>query len=271
MDIYRNVDFLNAVFENLPNMVFVKEARELRFVMLNKAGEELLGYRREDLIGKNDYDFFPREQADFFTSIDRDVLSSGNGIDIPEEEINTKEKGKRLLHTKKLPISGINGRSKYLLGISEDVTERREIMTRLASYSRMPENNPAPVLKLNKDLVVALANGSALKYFGDDALGKKWARLNPGINEGRLQSMIGKDDLWSEEVPIKGRVLLINHRSVLAAEEIFVYCSDVTDLRQAEVALRKRNDELTRLNNLMVGRELKMIELKKEIRRLGGQ
>jgi PAS domain S-box-containing protein len=46
--------FLESVLENIPNMVFVKDAKDLRFVLFNKAGEELLGYSQLDLIGKND-------------------------------------------------------------------------------------------------------------------------------------------------------------------------------------------------------------------------
>ncbi|MFH0821899.1 MAG: ABC transporter substrate binding protein, partial [Pseudomonadota bacterium] len=60
-------EFLSSIVENIPDMIFIKDAKELRFVRFNKAGEKLLGYKREDLIGKNDYDFFPKEQADFFT------------------------------------------------------------------------------------------------------------------------------------------------------------------------------------------------------------
>lgn len=51
-ELRRAEDFLNSIVENLPNMIFVKEAQELRFVRFNKAGEALLGYPREDLIGK---------------------------------------------------------------------------------------------------------------------------------------------------------------------------------------------------------------------------
>src|SRR5262249_2279279 len=106
--------FLELIIENVPDMIFIKDARELRFGRFNGAGEELLGYRREELLGKNDYDFFPKEEADFFTENDRAVLQSGALRDIPAEPIHTRDKGLRWLHTKKIPISGEGGELLYL-------------------------------------------------------------------------------------------------------------------------------------------------------------
>lgn len=114
--------FLQSLFENIPNMIFVKDAQDLKFVRFNKAGEELLGVKRESLIGKSDRDFFPKEEAEAFIMNDKNVLLKKNILDIPEEKITTKS-GTRILHTKKIPILDANGNAKFLLGISEDITE----------------------------------------------------------------------------------------------------------------------------------------------------
>jgi len=117
--------FLNTAFENIPNMIFVKDAKDLRFVRINKAGADLLGYSSEELIGKSDYDFFIKEEADFFIRMDKEVLKKGTMIDILEESIKTRYKGERKLHTKKIPLKDNKGIPEYLLGISEDITEQK--------------------------------------------------------------------------------------------------------------------------------------------------
>jgi len=117
--------FLDSVVENIPNMVFVKDAKDLRFIRFNKAGEDLLGYRAHEIVGKNDHDLYPPEQADFFTNKDREALDGRGLVDVPEEPIETRFKGTRILHTKKIPISDESGNPVYLLGISEDITDRK--------------------------------------------------------------------------------------------------------------------------------------------------
>jgi PAS domain S-box-containing protein len=115
---------LDAIVENIPDMIFVKDAETLRFVRFNRAGEALLGIPREAMYGRCDHDFFPKDEADAFTAQDRGVLAAGTPVDIAMEPIRTARKGVRHLHTRKVPILDDEGRPLYLLGISEDVTER---------------------------------------------------------------------------------------------------------------------------------------------------
>jgi PAS domain S-box-containing protein len=147
---------VDAVVENVPLMIFLKEAVDLRFVIFNRAGEELLGHDRKNLLGKNNLDLFPPEQAAHFLAKDREVLDSETGmLDIPEEPILTSKKGQRLLHTRKVCIRGADGTTKYLLGISEDITERKQAEEALKRYSAELEQS-------NKEINEALSNVKTL-------------------------------------------------------------------------------------------------------------
>ncbi|TNE43592.1 MAG: response regulator [Deltaproteobacteria bacterium] len=157
-----NQAFLEAVFDNIPDMIFVKDARHLRFLRMNRAGCELLGLNEEELLGKSDFDFFPAEEASFFTDNDRAVLATGKLVVIPEEPIHTKSRGTRYLQTKKVPIfHHETGEPMYLLGISEDVTEQKQIALELKRTNEELEQRvkertqelSEAVAQLHKDII----------------------------------------------------------------------------------------------------------------------
>lgn len=143
--------FIASVVDNLPNMVFIKDAKTLRFVRMNKAGERLLGFTERDLVGKNDYDFFPKDEADFFTAKDREVLVGRRLLDIPEEPIKTHAGIVRFLHTKKIPIFDQEDQPKFLLGISEDITEHKQAVEQLKERARLSDFAAEASLCLNKN------------------------------------------------------------------------------------------------------------------------
>jgi PAS domain S-box-containing protein len=117
--------FLDSLIENLPVMVSIKDAQTLRHVRQNRASLELLGLSRDDVIGKCDGDFLSAEEADFSLVSDREALAAGRLVDIAEQSIHTRLLGMRVLHTMKMPILDEHGQSKFLLGISVDITERK--------------------------------------------------------------------------------------------------------------------------------------------------
>jgi PAS domain S-box-containing protein len=85
----------------------------------------------------------------------------------------------------------------------------------------------------------------------------------------------GKASLLDERVKVlNGRILYLNISIVPIMDEkgVIQYLvaegRDITSMKAAEEALKNRTIESERLDALMVGRELKMAELKKEIERL---
>ncbi len=178
----KSEDFLNQILENIPNMIFVKDASELRFIRFNKAGEQLLGYSRDELLGKNDYDFFPKEQADFFVYRDRAVLNDGKLLEIAEEEILTKNKGKRILRTKKIPIIDADGSAKFLLGISEDITEVKLAEEKNLRFAAIVDSSDDAIIGKTLDGIISSWNKGAERIYGykeQEVLGKSIMILVP--------------------------------------------------------------------------------------------
>ncbi|MDH5668125.1 MAG: PAS domain S-box protein [Nitrospira sp.] len=121
---HRSANFLDSILDRMPILVFAKEAEELRHVRFNRACEELLGVSRAVVLGKKNHELFPEELAERYTAADREALDKGLVV-IEEEPIVTRRRGTRFLRTKKFAVGGDDGSPKYLVGVSEDITDRK--------------------------------------------------------------------------------------------------------------------------------------------------
>jgi PAS domain S-box-containing protein len=151
-DLLESNRFLDSLIENLPVMVFIKDARTLRYVRQNRATLDLLGLSRADVIGKNDHDFLPAEQADFILAKDREVLAAGRLVDVPEQRIESLLLGTRILHTMKMPILDERGEPKFLLGISVDVTAHKLAEQAIRELNAELRDKAAQLEVTNKEL-----------------------------------------------------------------------------------------------------------------------
>ena len=207
---------LDNIINNIPVMIFLKQAKDLRFHLLNRTGEVLLGLDKDTLLGRTDSELFPKEQAAHAMRTDRLALAQDSGVEITEETIETPQ-GTRILHTKKLSLRDAQGNPQYLLGISEDITERKAAASeieRLAFYdplTRLP-NRRLLIDRLELGLHNCMRNSKQgallfidLDHFknlndtlghdiGDQLLQQVALRLQACVREGDTVARFGGDE-----------------------------------------------------------------------------
>ncbi len=193
-------NFLDSIIENIPHMIFIKDAKNLRFVRFNKAAENLLGIVKDDILGKNDFDLFPNKQAEVIVAKDREVLDKREMMVIKAESLPTRHDGIRILHTKKVPILDEQGVPKYLLGISEDITEQKMSEQALKiseeKYRTMVNNSPDGILLVNMNGIITEASGIGLELLGadnkEDLVGKNFHAFVPSDENDAIKDVFEK-------------------------------------------------------------------------------
>jgi PAS domain S-box-containing protein len=205
-------EFLDAVMETLPAMLLVKDASDGKCILLNRAGEELLGQDRSEVIGKSARDVLPKEDADAIELQDRQALLSGSPYQTHEYRLTTRHQGVRIVRTKRAPVLDASGRGKYILAFCEDVTQQRQTEDQLRHAQKMEAlgeltgglahdfNNLLAIVIGNLDILKELGTGDRGKdELATDALG---AALSGGELTRRLLAFARRQPLQPEQVDL---------------------------------------------------------------------
>jgi PAS domain S-box-containing protein len=119
-------DLLRTLIDGLPDNVFVKD-RQSRFLINNLAHVRTLGATRpEEVIGKTDLDIFPVELANQYYEDEQALMKSGQPLNREETGVNPHTGEKRWLQTTKVPLRDKQGVVMGLIGISRDITDRKQ-------------------------------------------------------------------------------------------------------------------------------------------------
>ena len=79
------------------------------------------------------------------------MVETRRSLDTPEEPIETST-GLRFPHTQKVPILDEEGTFRYLVGISEDITDRKKAQDQIADLNRVLRLRAAQLESANKEL-----------------------------------------------------------------------------------------------------------------------
>ena len=119
------------IIQNIPDPVYVKD-NEGRKIFLNKAEARLLG--KDDItevLGKKDSDFYPEEIARKTEEEDKAIIKSGKPLIHRDGKLTTQH-GKQLwLQGTKIPHFDEKGNVSGIIGISNDISERKETEEKL--------------------------------------------------------------------------------------------------------------------------------------------
>ena len=162
---------LRTVIDNIPDYIFAKD-RAGRFLISNIAHAKAVRIMNpEDLIGRTAVDYFPSELAAQFDADDQEIMESGKAL-ISLERVTVDADGNRLnVSTTKVPLRDESGTVTGLVGISRDITGRKQVEDALrrskSLYRLLAKHLPnTAVLLYDHDLRYLVAEGHILAETG---------------------------------------------------------------------------------------------------------
>jgi diguanylate cyclase (GGDEF)-like protein/PAS domain S-box-containing protein len=138
----RNYAFLHQIIDHIPSQITVKDARDRRYLLVNRVAETQFGFSRETIVGKTALDLFPRPAADRITADDDRALHSPDGLFLDERPWHSQALGDRYITSKRIGIPDQAGQPRYIINVVDDVTERRradEKIAHLAHYDALTD------------------------------------------------------------------------------------------------------------------------------------
>jgi PAS domain S-box-containing protein len=235
-------ELLEKIIDNLPLSIYIKEPVNLNIIKINKGFTKILGLTPVQVLNKNDFDLFNKEDAEKYAKADWEVIKNDKYIDIPEEIVNT-EHGKKILHTIKMPLHNSWGNVKYLLGIGEDITERKAseqiIIDSEKRFRSLFENSP-------------------IAYLATDTVGNI-IDFNPGftvLTGYSKEDVIGKhfrNFIREKDWPYYSRMF----EELARTGELVIECSliaqkgNLLDLIVTSKAQYEQNGDIERLHNII--------------------
>ncbi len=241
----------------------------LNIVYWNKGAERLYGWKAEEVMGLKSADVLRSRISNEERIVYREALALGETIDNVFEQA-TKDGQWLVVEGYTMPVRNADGVVTGYAVVNHDITGKRRAEKEIKDLSRFPGENPNPVLRLTPDGLVLYCNEAG------EEIARTWGagpdRSLPEPWRGVAADAFARSVNASAEITCGERVFSFIIVPVADRGYINMYGKEESERKRAEAdvkryiaELRTANEELSRFNRAMVGRELRMIELKKEV------
>jgi diguanylate cyclase (GGDEF)-like protein/PAS domain S-box-containing protein len=231
-EVSRARTFLTEVVDQVPVAVFAKDvAHESRFVIYNRASENLFGRTRGEVMGRTDAEVFGPETAARFAPQDGLALRMGSVATFEDEVIHRPDGSARSIRTRKVGLANRAGEAaRFVLGVSEDVTERRANEARIAHMAHHDALTNLPNRFLFND---RLASAMARRH-GDELLAVLFLDLDgfKAVNDGHGHAA-GDDLLRQVADRLRGAVRACDTAARFGGDEFAVLQSVLAEPGEA--------------------------------------
>ncbi|MEY9753527.1 PAS-domain containing protein [Bradyrhizobium yuanmingense] len=116
--------FLATIIENVAEGIIAKDARNLRYVFVNKAAEKMIGMSRGEIIGKTARELFSVEAAELIERRDQQLLAQRQQLEPIIDTIDNPVRGHRVICARRIQVGGAGEESHMFVTMVEDRTER---------------------------------------------------------------------------------------------------------------------------------------------------
>jgi len=287
-ELRKNEAKFRVLLENLPQKIFLKD-KNSTYISCNENYSRDLIINLDEIAGKTDYDFFPKELAEKYRGDDKRIMELGRTEELEERYI---QDGQEVwVSTIKTPVNDKKGNTIGIFGIFWDITERKRAEEELHESTEKIRGITASaqdaIIMVNTGGNISYWNEAAERIFGyaeEEIIGKhlhetiaperfhedffkgfkRFQETGQGAAIGKtLELAAVKKD--GTEFPVELSLSAIKIKGKWNAIGII---RDISERKKREEELKKKNEALKRFNKLAVGRELRMVELKKEINAL---
>lgn len=123
-ELQKSKEFLSSVINTIPDPIFVKNVNH-RWIVINDAYSQFIGYPIDKLLEKSEYDFLPPAEADRFWEQDR--LTFQAGVAQESEDEFTNASGVTYCIATKRSLHRDSAGNLFLVGVIRDITQRKRM------------------------------------------------------------------------------------------------------------------------------------------------